>query len=92
MQLKQLLVIIDPTQTPQPALARAAWIARRSGAALELLICEFNSALDNGLLFEAPAVDMGRDSLVGERGEWLVLVAAPVRLVGLAVCWVVRWG
>ena len=92
MQLKQLLVIIDPTQTPQPALARAAWIARRSGAALELLICEFNSALDNGLLFEAPALDKARDSLLRQRREWLEQLAAPLRQEGLAVTCEVRWG
>ncbi len=92
MQLKQLLVIIDPTQTPQPALARAAWIARRSGAALELLICEFNSALDNGLLFEAPALDKARDSLLRQRREWLEQLAAPLRQEGLTVTCEVRWG
>lgn len=92
MQLKQLLVIIDPTQTPQPALARAAWIARHSGAAIELLICEFNSTLDSGLLFDAPALDKARASLLGQRKEWLEQLAAPLRQEGLTVASEVRWG
>ncbi|MCQ4345982.1 universal stress protein [Pseudomonas stutzeri] len=92
MPLKQLLVIIDPTQTPQPALARAAWIARRSGAALELLICEFNSTLDSGLLFDAPALDKARASLLAQRREWLEQLAAPLRQEGLTVGCEVRWG
>ena len=92
MQLKQLLVVIDPTQNPQPALERAAWIARQSGAALELLICEFNSALDSGLLFDAPALDKARHSLLKQRREWLEQLAAPLRQEGLSVASEVRWG
>lgn len=92
MQLHQLLVIIDPTQKSQPALERAAWIARQSGAALELLICEFNSALDSGLLFDAPALDKARHSLLRQRKEWLEQLAAPLRQEGLKVTSEVRWG
>ena len=92
MQLHQLLVIIDPTQNPQPALERAVWIAQRSGAALELLICEFNSALDSGLLFDAPALEKGRHSLLKQRHEWLEQLAAPLREAGLKVTSEVRWG
>lgn len=92
MQLHQLLVIIDPTQNPQPALERAAWIARQSGAALELLICEFNSSLDSGLLFDAPALDKARHSLLAQRREWLEQLAAPLREEGLKVTSEVRWG
>lgn len=92
MQLKQLLVVIDPTQSSQPSLERAAWIARRSGAALELLICEFNSTLDSGLLFDAPALDKARNSLLAQRREWLEQLAAPLRQEGLTVTGEVRWG
>lgn len=92
MQLKQLLAIIDPTQNPQPALARAAWIARQSGAAIELLICEYNGALDSGLLFDAPALDKARNALLTQRREWLEQLAAPLRQQGLTVTGEVRWG
>lgn len=92
MQLKQLLVIIDPTKNPQPALTRAASIARQTGAALELLICEFNSTLDNALFFEAPALDKARASLLKQRSEWLEQLAAPLRGEGLTVTCEVRWG
>ena len=90
MQLKQLLVVIDPTQSPQPALERAAWIARHTGAAIELLLCEFNSALDAGALFDG--VEKARQSLLEHRREWLEQLAAPLRQEGLAVAVEARWG
>ena len=49
MELHQLLVVIDPTSgDSQPSLERAAWLAKRSNSAIELLLCEYNSALDGG--------------------------------------------
>jgi len=92
MQLQQLLVVIDPTQSSQPSLERAAWIARHSGAAIELLICEYNGALDSGLMFEAPALDKARQSLLAQRRDWLEQLAAPLRQEGLQVTSEVRWG
>lgn len=92
MQLKQLLVVIDPTKKSQPALERARWIAQRSGAALELLVCEYNGTLDSGLLFDAPALDKARAALLEQRREWLERLAAPLRESGLAVSCEVRWG
>lgn len=92
MQLKQLLVVIDPTQPSQPSLERAAWIARHSGAALELLLCEFNTALDAGVLFDSAKVDKARQSLLAHRREWLEQLAAPLREEGLMVTCEARWG
>ena len=49
MEFHQLLVVIDPTSgDSQPSLERATWLAQRSNAAVELLLCEYNSALDGG--------------------------------------------
>lgn len=92
MQHKQLLVVIDPTQPSQPALERASWLARHTGAALELLLCEFNSALDAGALFDRERVDKARTALLAQRREWLEQLAAPLRAEGLGVSVEVRWG
>lgn len=92
MQHKQLLVVVDPTQSSQPALERASWLARRTGAALELLICEFTSALDASALFDRERVDKARAALLDHRREWLEQLAAPLRAEGLSVTVEVRWG
>lgn len=56
MQLKKLLVVIDPTsKDKQPSLDRASLVASRTGATLELLICDYNSALEDGFFTDRGA-------------------------------------
>jgi universal stress protein E len=38
---QRILVVVDPTANAQPALERAAWIARKTRARMELFICAF---------------------------------------------------
>ncbi len=91
MKIRQLLVVIDPTQEAQPALQRAAWVARRNGAALELLLCEHQSALEGGLL-DGPRLQHARDGLLEQRRAWLEQLAEPLRAEGLTVTCETRWG
>ncbi len=91
MKIRQLLVVIDPTQEAQPALQRAAWVARRNGAALELLLCEHQSALEGGLL-DGPRLQHARDGLLEQRRAWLEQLAEPLRAEGLTVTCEARWG
>lgn len=92
MNLRQLLVVIDPTREEQPALDRAAWLARQTGAALELLSCEFDPALDVGLLFNVEQAESARTALLARRREKLEGLAAPLRAEGLKVEIETRWG
>ena len=93
MKLQQLLVVIDPTsKDSQPSLERAAWVAKRSKSAIELLICEYNSALDGGFFFDGPAQQKARDSLLNNRNKWLNQLAQPLRDDGITVTTEVRWG
>ncbi|HLT03482.1 MAG TPA: universal stress protein [Pseudomonas sp.] len=91
MKFRQLLVVIDPTQESQPALERAAWVARRNGAAIELLLCEHHSALEGGLL-DGRRLQHARDALLEQRRGELEKLAEPLRAEGLAVTCEVRWG
>ena len=43
--LKKILAVIDPTVEDQPAVRRAAWLAKQSNAELELLVCYYNEYL-----------------------------------------------
>jgi universal stress protein E len=92
MNLRQLLVVIDPTQDNQPALQRAAWLARQTGAALELLLCEYHSALDGGLLLQGLTPEKARAALLDQRRQWLETLAEPLRREGLDLHLEVRWG
>lgn len=92
MNLHQLLVVIDPTREAQPALDRAAWLARQSGAAMELLVCEFHPSLEIGQLFDREQEEKARTSLLAQRRQMLEDLAAPLRAEGLAVTVEVRWG
>lgn len=92
MQLRQLLVVIDPSQPQQPALQRAQWLARATGAKIELLLCEYNSALEHSLLFDPETLANGRSGLLEKLRADLEGTAQPLREQGLQVSVQVRWG
>lgn len=92
MKLQHLLVVIDPTRVEQPALNRAQWIAERCGARIELLVCDFNPALDNGLLVDPQQLERLRILQQSERLNWLEHLAAPLRQAGIETSCHTRWG
>ncbi len=93
MQLKQLLVVIDPTaKNSQPSLERAAWLASQTKAAVELLICDHNQALEDGFFSDKDAQKRARTALLTERLDWLESLAAPLREQGIEVTTKARWG
>ncbi|MCY1413003.1 Universal stress protein E [compost metagenome] len=92
MKLQHLLVVIDPTREEQPALARARWIAERSGASLELLACDYTPALDNALLVAQRDLERARLVQQAERLDWLERMAGPLRHDGITVTCHTLWG
>jgi universal stress protein E len=92
MNLNMLLVVVDPTKQTQPALQRAAWLARKAGAALELLVCEYHTLLEGSSLFSSASRETARQKLLQERIDWLESLAQPLRDEGLRVQTHARWG
>ncbi len=94
MELHKILVVIDPTSgDSQPSLERAIWIAERANSAIELLLCEYNSALDGGYFFDGPAQQKARESLLENRKKnGSTKIAQPLRDSGMSVNIEVRWG
>jgi universal stress protein E len=90
-RLDRILAVLDPTTGSQPALAKAATLARRSGAALELFICDFDPALSGQPLFDSDRLRELREEFVSERLEYLEDVAEDLRATGLAVETHVHW-
>ena len=82
-----ILVVVDTAAgSHQPALERAAWLAKQSAGRLELFACEWDPDVDAGRV-DADA----RDKLLEQRQRKLDEFAAPLRQRGLTVSVDVVW-
>jgi universal stress protein E len=93
MREPTILVVIDITAgTHQPALERAAWLAKQAGARVELFACDFDPDLDTGRLTTVwGASPDSRERLLLRRREQLEDLSAPLRKAGLVVTVDVVW-
>jgi universal stress protein E len=90
-RLDRILAVLDPTARDQPALAKAAALARRCDAALELFICDFDPSLSGQPFFDTDRLRELREEFVSERLEFLEETADELRGGGLAVETHVHW-
>jgi universal stress protein E len=82
-----ILVVVDAAAGErQPALERAAWLAKQAGARIELFTCEFDPGLESGGVATA-----ARERAIGQRRRSLEELAAPLRRQGLTVAIDVVW-
>lgn len=90
MKLEHLLVIIDPEQDQQPALQRALWLARQSGARLHLLQVDYHPGLDSDQL-DGHMFRRAREALLQQRQDSLNASVADLRdeelQIDVEVCW-----
>src|SRR5690606_31109198 len=91
MANKRILSIIDPTTDDQPAVERAAQLAKSLGATLELFICDYDQYLAGGRLFDSKSLEKARQSLLKNHRARLEKRAAPIRADGVHVDVDVRW-
>ncbi|MDN5872600.1 MAG: universal stress protein [Nitrococcus sp.] len=70
--IENILVVVDPGAQRQPALERAAWLAKRSGATLELFICDYDQYFGCEHLYDS-------ESLVNARGQLIARHARHLR-------------
>ena len=84
-EFKKVLAIVDPTVMEQPAVQRAAWLARHSGAELELLVCYYNEYLSGDRLFDSPSLEKARDEVIENHERHLETIAEPLRAEGIVV-------
>jgi universal stress protein E len=90
-RLDRILAVLDPTTESQPALAKAATLARRCDAALELFICDFDPSLSGQPFFDTDKLRHLREEFVSERLEYLEEAAEDLRAEGLEVETHVHW-
>ena len=89
--ISKILVVIDPTVEKQPAMLRAAWLARAMDAELELLVCYYNEYLSGDPLFYSPSLEMARQDVIGHQSRHLEELAEPLRESGVLVRTSVTW-
>jgi len=90
---KTILVVVDPhTADEQPVLERAAWLAAKTGAALELFACDYDADIDSGRIATVRIPEPGaREQLLLRHRRHLESFATPLRGRGLAVTVSVAW-
>lgn len=84
MKQEHILVIVDPEQTRHPCLDRAAQLARRVEAMIELYTCDWNERLPANWVGSL-TLPQYRALVREERQQWLEQLAQPLRSSGLRV-------
>lgn len=78
-QIKNILVIVDPTATSQPAIVKAMLLAKALAAKVELFVCDYRAGLDSRAAVGA------RATLLEHRRSLLEDFAKPYRKGGIDV-------
>jgi universal stress protein E len=89
--ISQILCVIDPTSSAQPAMQRAVWLAGKTGAELELFICYYNEYLSGERLFDSPSLEKARKEIIDGHERRLETLAEPLRSSGLVVRTTALW-
>jgi len=88
---KHILVVVDPTAKEQPALDRAVWLAKKTGAAVELFICDYDQYLAGERFFDSASLDKARKTLMAGHFKRLEKLAYGIRADGLNVSVDAKW-
>ena len=90
-KISKILAVVDPTTKDQPGMQRAAWLAKKVGAELELLVCHYNEYLSGDRLFDSPSLEKARAEIVQIHGKHLEALAEPLRSDGISVTTTAVW-
>ena len=72
-------------------MQRAAWLAKSTGAELELLICYYNEYLSGDRLFDSPSLEKARNEIIANEEQRLETLAEPIREAGIVVKTTALW-
>jgi len=89
--ITKVLSVIDPTVDDQPAMRRAAWLAQKTNAELELLVCYYNEYLSGDRLFDSPSLEKARSEVIANQEQHLEELAEPLREAGTVVTTSAVW-
>ena len=89
--ISKILSVVDPTVENQPAMQRAAWLANKARAELELLVCYYNEYLSGDRLFDSPSLEKARHEVIANQERHLEELAEPIRKAGVVVTTTAIW-
>lgn len=89
--LAHILVVLDAGAKQQPALERGAWLAERTGAALELFVCDYDQDLAASPHFDPGALECARRHLLAAHRRTLEAHAKRLAARGIHARVDVRW-
>lgn len=89
--IDRVLCVVDPTTGVQPAVHRAAWLAKQVNAELDLFICYYNEYLSGERFRDGPSLQQARTEVIERNREYLGKLAEPLRSLGLTVHTNVKW-
>jgi universal stress protein E len=89
--ISKIMCVIDLDSEAQPALQRSAWLAKKLGAELELLICYYNEYLSDGRLGNYPSLENAHEDILDGLKRRLEVMAEPLRESGLVVNTTSTW-
>lgn len=92
LAINRILVIVEPEQEIQLALEKAIRLARKTGAELELLICDHNSYLEDGYYFDPHQAAILRQEHIQKNRQLLEDMATVIRQQGFKVSVDALWG
>jgi universal stress protein E len=87
----RILSVVDPTAAEQPALQRAAWLAARTGAKVELFTCYYNEYLTGDRVFDSRSLELARQELLEDHKRRLENLASRLRSDGIEASTAVSW-
>ena len=90
-QISKILAVVDPTTEDQAGLRRASWLAKKTGADLELLVCYYNEYLSGDRLFDSPSLEKARLEVIQNQEKHIELLAEPLRSDGITVTATAVW-
>lgn len=93
--ISEILAVFDPTRgtalKEQPAVGRAAGLAKQLGAHLEVFVCVYDQYLSGQRFFDSPGLASARDAYVSKCLEKAQLVAEEVGAMGVRVTATAAW-
>lgn len=87
---KRILVVVDPTAGSHPSIERAAWLARRAQARIELFISDYAPQLADPRSHGVAALE-AHAAFIDRHRKRLEQLAEPLRKAGLGVDVDARW-
>jgi len=90
-KISRILCVVDPTTKKQYAVERAAWVADKLGADLELFICYYNEYLSGNRFFDSPSLKKAREEVMENNQKYLNELAKPLADSGLSVSTKTTW-